>query len=140
MVIKKYHLGAIFPFIFTLVSVGIIYYYFLYTWYNYFGIGLITLGLLVWWLGIFFLGTAWAIKARAKKLVTHGIYSKIRNPIYVGLTLSLIGWAVYIPCPIWAIASVIAIIIFIVRARKEEKVLLEKFGKKYLDYKKQSWF
>ena len=99
-----------------------------------------VVGLLVWWLGIFFLGDAWSIEAKAKKLVTSGIYSKIRNPIYLGIVLMLIGWALFIPCFVWAVGSVVAVIIVGIKARKEEKVLLKKFGKKYQKYKKNTWF
>jgi protein-S-isoprenylcysteine O-methyltransferase Ste14 len=137
---KRHYVENLLPLLFILISVGIIYYYFRYKTHNYFGIAFMIIGLLIWWFGKLTLGDAWAIKAKAKKLVTKGIYSKIRHPIYVGLTLTLVGWAFYIPCPVWAIASIVAVIIFIVRARKEEKVLSNKFGKRYQKYKQKSWF
>ena len=54
--------------------------------------------------------------------------------------LTIIGWAVFIPCPFWAIASLVTIPILLFRARNESKVLSKKFGKKYFDYKKKTWF
>jgi protein-S-isoprenylcysteine O-methyltransferase Ste14 len=140
MKLNRQHYGNLLPLVFTLVSVGIFIFYFSNRIHNYFGMVLIIIGLVIWWSGKITLGDAWAIRAQAKKLITNGIYSKIRNPIYLGLVLTIIGWAVYIPCLFWAIASLITIPILIVRARNESKVLSKKFGKKYKNYKKKTWF
>ncbi|MGA8525908.1 MAG: methyltransferase, partial [Candidatus Sulfotelmatobacter sp.] len=40
----------------------------------------------------FQLGKSFAITAKAHQLVTHGIYSKIRNPIYVSGAVMLVGF------------------------------------------------
>ena len=137
---KRHQIENIVPLIFTLVSIWIVYVYLQYRIYNYVGVGLMLVGLAVWWAGKITLGDAWAVKAKAKKLVKKGIYSKIRHPLYLGFSLVILGWAVFIPCLFWAIAVVIAIIILVMRARKEEKVLLKKFGKKYKKYKESTWF
>ena len=137
---KRHHYENLLPLAFTIISIGIFLFYFQNKIHNYVGFILTVFGLVIWWFGKLTLGDAWSVKAKAKKLVTHGIYSKIRNPIYVGLTLTFIGWAIFIPCPFWAIAAVITVIILVYRARKEEKVLLKKFGKKYKKYKESTWF
>src|SRR5262245_25727524 len=37
-------------------------------------------------------------------LVTSGIYGVTRNPMYVGLTLALLGWAAFL-CTAWALVG-----------------------------------
>jgi protein-S-isoprenylcysteine O-methyltransferase Ste14 len=88
----------------------------------------------------FQLGQSFAFTPQAKGLVTHGLYSKIRNPMYVFVDITLAGLflAVNLPwllvlVPIWALLQ-------IRQAGKEAKVLQEKFGQTYLDYRKKTWF
>jgi protein-S-isoprenylcysteine O-methyltransferase Ste14 len=38
-------------------------------------------------------------QAPKEKLVTTGIYGKMRNPIYTGCIIGQIGWAIYSSCP-----------------------------------------
>jgi len=86
------------------------------------------------------LGRAFSVKAKATTLVTTGIYSKIRNPIYFfgGLMIvAIIVWA----GRLWLLLLfAIMIPIQLVRIRQEEQVLTEKFGAAYLDYKRKTWF
>jgi protein-S-isoprenylcysteine O-methyltransferase Ste14 len=85
------------------------------------------------------LGGAFSIKAKAQKLVTSGLYSRIRNPIYVFGGLVLAGFFLYLG-PIWLLLFIVLIPLQIARARKEEKVLAEKFGEEYQRYKAKTWF
>ena len=85
------------------------------------------------------LGIAFSIKAKAKKLVTTGLYSRIRNPIYVFGGLFVAGVLLYLR-PIWLLVFFVLIPLQIVRMRKEEKVLAEKFGEGYQRYKAKTWF
>ena len=74
----------------------------------------------------------------ATHLVTTGPYRFSRNPIYLGMVLLLVGWAL-----IWSgwpsIAVVIAFVLFITRFQimPEEKALEHLFDKKYIHYKNQ---
>ena len=86
------------------------------------------------------LGRAFSIQARATILVTHGIYSRIRNPIYVFGSPALMGLALWArKGSIWPIFLVV-IPLQVYRGRKERQVLAEKFGAAYLDYKRKTWF
>lgn len=84
------------------------------------------------------LGGAFSIKAKAQKLVTTGLYSRIRNPIYVFGGLFIAGFFLYFR-PIWLLMFIILIPLQIVRMRKEEKVLAEEFGEEYRRYKARTW-
>jgi protein-S-isoprenylcysteine O-methyltransferase Ste14 len=86
------------------------------------------------------LGRAFSIPAKASTLVTTGLYSRIRNPIYVFGALLVAGMIIWAGRPILLLILVGLIPVQIVRARKESRVLEEKFGTEYADYKRRTWF
>jgi protein-S-isoprenylcysteine O-methyltransferase Ste14 len=101
-------------------------------------IGLPSLALLV--LARIQLGGSFSVSAKAQKLVTHGLYSRIRNPIYVFGGLLIVGFLLYINEP-WALLILVVMIpMQIYRARNEAKVLEAKFGEEYRQYKARTWF
>jgi len=86
------------------------------------------------------LGASFRVRAQAHKLVTRGLYRKIRNPIYAfsfGAFLSVL-----VAIRTWAgIAVFVAFYSFqLIRIRREEKVLEDAFGEEYRDYRRQTWF
>lgn len=86
------------------------------------------------------LGAAFSVKAKASKLVTTGLYSKIRNPIYVFGAVAMVGVAVVLEN--WVLLGLVVVLIPVqrFRARKEEAVLAEAFGEEYEKYKAGTWF
>jgi protein-S-isoprenylcysteine O-methyltransferase Ste14 len=86
------------------------------------------------------LGRSFAIKAEARQLVTNGIYSRIRNPIYVFGMIMLAGVALMLHRPIlWLFLPLIAVM-QITRARREAAVLEAAFGDAYREYRRRTWF
>jgi protein-S-isoprenylcysteine O-methyltransferase Ste14 len=86
------------------------------------------------------LGRAFSVRARASTLVTTGIYSRIRNPIYFFSTLTLAGIVIW-SSRLWLLLGFIVLIpLQTYRSRNEERVLSEKFGASYLEYKRKTWF
>jgi protein-S-isoprenylcysteine O-methyltransferase Ste14 len=86
------------------------------------------------------LGRSFSWVPKATGLVTTGIYSRIRNPIYVSGTFLVVGAGVMLRRP--EVLAVIAVMIpmQIFRARKEAAVLEAKFGDAYREYRKHTWF
>jgi protein-S-isoprenylcysteine O-methyltransferase Ste14 len=87
------------------------------------------------------LGASFAVKAKANKLVTRGLYSKIRNPIYVFSALMLVGMAIVLGN--WVLGLLVAVVLVplqVHRARKEDAVLAAAFGEDYERYKAGTWF
>ncbi len=73
------------------------------------------------------------------ELVTGGIYSKIRNPMYLGFILWHIGFPLYLQSLITLMTSVVWITHIVLWKVLEEKVL-EKQYEHYAQYKKKTWF
>lgn len=86
------------------------------------------------------LGRSFSVEAKATELVTTGLYSRIRNPIYVFGALMILGIIVWTGKPLLLLFYVVLIPMQIIRARKESKILEAKFGDTYLEYKKKTWF
>ena len=86
------------------------------------------------------LGSSFAVKAEAHELVTHGLYSKIRNPIYVFGVVMLIGLILVVQRPALWIVLIAMVIGQVVRARREARVLERAFGEAYREYRSKTWF
>jgi protein-S-isoprenylcysteine O-methyltransferase Ste14 len=86
------------------------------------------------------LGAAFSVRPEARRLVTTGLYSRLRHPIYVFGTLAVLlallalqGWGAL---AVW----IIVIPIQVVRARREDKLLEEAFGTEYAVWRDSTWF
>ena len=86
------------------------------------------------------IGGSFSVTPQARALVTHGIYSRIRNPIYVFSALLLAGVFISFHFLRGLFILLVLIPIQTVRARKESQVLEEKFGDEYREYRKRTWF
>ena len=86
------------------------------------------------------LGKSFSVSPQAKELVTHGLYSRIRNPIYVFVGVMWFGLIVALRL-YWLFVPLLALILMqVFRVGREARVLQERFGQAYLDYRKQTWF
>ena len=101
-------------------------------------VGLITYTL--WIVSRIQIGKYFSVKPKAQGLMTKGLYSKIRNPIYVFSSLAILGAILPSRSPAQYFLFIVLLIIQTNRSRKEANVLKKKFGKKYLQYKSQTWF
>jgi protein-S-isoprenylcysteine O-methyltransferase Ste14 len=91
--------------------------------------------------GIITLGEYFTTSIIPKGLVTTGIYSKIRHPMFIGAILVYIGIVVIFQSIIgFLLVLFILIPFFIYSAIEEEKILSEKFKDKYTAYKKKTLF
>ena len=89
----------------------------------------------------FHLGTNWGMPASLKRgaeLVTTGPYSYIRNPIYTGFLVAMLGSAVAISTW-WLVVSAIFGTYFVFAAKAEEKIMAAEFPDAYPAYKARTW-
>jgi protein-S-isoprenylcysteine O-methyltransferase Ste14 len=104
------------------------------------GMGIAAIGISLWALARIQLGSSFSVSPQARRLVTTGLYSKFRNPIYlfggvgiVGLLVALGNWMV--------LAIFIALnSVQISRAKKEAKALEATFADEYRRYRARTWF
>jgi protein-S-isoprenylcysteine O-methyltransferase Ste14 len=73
-------------------------------------------------------------------LITDGIYSKVRHPMYTGFILWVIGWTIFHSIGITAVVALICAIDILLWRKFEESDLQQKYGEAYLTYKKSTWF
>ncbi|HCN49981.1 MAG TPA: isoprenylcysteine carboxylmethyltransferase family protein [Chryseobacterium sp.] len=71
------------------------------------------------------------------ELVTNGLFQFSRNPVFLGMTASLIGFFLAFPTVIAFFFSLIGSILMQIQIRLEEEHLLKQHGQIYLAYKKK---
>ncbi|MEK7369578.1 MAG: isoprenylcysteine carboxylmethyltransferase family protein, partial [Planctomycetota bacterium] len=72
-----------------------------------------------------------------RELVTGGIYRRLRHPIYLGDILWPIGWAILFKAR-WALAvTPVWVVLLLIIAILEEKMLAEAYPEEYKEYKKR---
>jgi protein-S-isoprenylcysteine O-methyltransferase Ste14 len=104
------------------------------------GVFLLIIGFFLWTTARFQLGKSLAVTAQARKLVTSGLYSKIRNPIYVFGSCVIAGLILTVGRPIYLLIFAAIIPLQIWRTRKESSVLESAFGDEYRKYRAGTWF
>ena len=104
------------------------------------GAGLLVAGMALVFVARLQLGTSFSILPRAKRLVTRGLYSRVRNPIYVFGAMAIAGLLLLLQRPRLWVAFVALVGMQVLRARREAEVLEAKFGDEYRAYRKQTWF
>jgi len=104
------------------------------------GVILAAVGFPLWVVARRQLGAAFSVRAKAGQLVTHGLYARVRHPIYFfgciayfGSLLALQNWPFLV---LWLTLTPIEL----VRIRREEHALEAKFGDDYRRYRSSTWF
>ena len=84
------------------------------------------------------LGTNWSISLQMReghRLVTDGLYRHVRHPMYVALIVYGIGQALVVPNWIVGPSYLVTFgILFMLRVRAEEQMMLDEFGDEYAVY------
>ena len=107
----------------------------------YAGLSIGAVGVLLWAAAMWTLGSSLAVLPGTDHLVTKGVYRVFRHPVYIGIVLTLSGLFVAcgsVPCLVYV--GVVVIPLNIIRARAEEKALLEQLGPPYQQYRDSTLF
>jgi protein-S-isoprenylcysteine O-methyltransferase Ste14 len=86
------------------------------------------------------LGKAFAVMPAAKGLVTTGLYSKLRHPLYLFADLVFLAVFIIIGLPWLLVLWVVLVFIQAIQSRREEKFLADAYGAEYENYKAHTWF
>lgn len=104
------------------------------------GLGLSLVSWVLWLIARLQFGASFSRRVEVRELVTTGLYSKLRHPIYVFVSLAFLGlivawqeWDLLVP---WAIA----VVVLFVKSRREEQTLIEAYGPEYVEYRRRTWF
>jgi protein-S-isoprenylcysteine O-methyltransferase Ste14 len=102
------------------------------------GIILCTTGIVLTSISQIQMGKSWRIGVDSKEkteLITHGIYSVVRNPIYSGIMVFGLGILVLVPHLTMLLFIAVGYIAIELHVRKVEELYLRKLhGKKFTDY------
>lgn len=104
------------------------------------GMSIAAIGFALWLTARLQLGKSFSVRPEARALVTTGLYSKFRNPIYLFGGVAYAGLFI-----VWG--EVIPLVFFLLiypfyqflRARKEAALLEKAFGDEYRRYKARTW-
>jgi protein-S-isoprenylcysteine O-methyltransferase Ste14 len=105
------------------------------------GVGLVSFGLIVFVLAFFNFGDSWRMGIDRKApgaLVTKGIFSISRNPIYVFINSWFIGTFLINGTVVFLVSGVLAAIVVRWQILREEKFLVERYGDAYERYRKKT--
>jgi protein-S-isoprenylcysteine O-methyltransferase Ste14 len=138
---KKYQLKILIPVVYMLVSVGLFYVLLQNSpsFLQIFGMVLALGAFILWIVARIQLADNFSIGAQAHKLVTTGLYVKLRHPVYYFSILALLGIILAVGNYYLLIALLLLVVVEISRIKAEEKVLSKKFGAAYEEYKQKSW-
>lgn len=110
----------------------------------YCGLGMIVAGMIFRLIAILTLGRFFTTNLTIREshtLKKEGIYKFIRHPSYTGSLVSFAGFGLSLNN--WLSLSVIVLLVtiaFLRRIKVEEQLLIEQFGKEYLDYRSHSYY
>jgi protein-S-isoprenylcysteine O-methyltransferase Ste14 len=102
------------------------------------GIACFVAGLWLFYLSHADLGTNWSVTLQVReqhRLITQGVYRRIRHPMYSALLLYGLGQALVVPNWVAGPSYLVSfVILFAFRVRAEEQMMLEEFGDEYGAY------
>lgn len=111
-------------------------------WVGVTGIVILAFGDWVFWKSHRDLGGNWSPTLEIRqdhKLVTQGIYRRIRHPMYLSIWLLVFAQAMILPNYVAGFAGLVPFgILYFQRVGKEERMMQEEFGDAYLEYMQRS--
>ncbi|MCX6031585.1 MAG: isoprenylcysteine carboxylmethyltransferase family protein [Chloroflexi bacterium] len=124
-------------------------------WVSWFGIGLLSpthlqVPAAVRWVGagavilgfVLVFGGMWQLKGveNIDHLVTTGLFSKIRHPMYTGFILLILGWSLWQGAPASLLTGALGLVSIAWWRHWEERELGSRYGGAYSHYRTRTWF
>ena len=73
------------------------------------------------------------------RLVTTGLYARIRHPSYLGLLVASVGWALVFRSAVGLLLTAALLVPLVARIRDEERLLAAEFGAEWAVYGRRTW-
>jgi protein-S-isoprenylcysteine O-methyltransferase Ste14 len=106
------------------------------------GTAVMVVALWLFWRAHVDLGLNWSITLEMRKdheLITHGVYQRVRHPMYAAIFLFAIAQGFLLPNWLAGWGGFVSFaILYLVRAPREERMMTEFFGESYRDYMKRT--
>jgi protein-S-isoprenylcysteine O-methyltransferase Ste14 len=84
------------------------------------------------------LGTYWSVTLEVReqhRLITHGVYRRVRHPMYTSLLLYSVGQALVLPNWVAGPSYLVTFgVLFMFRVHAEERMMRDQFGDEYAMY------
>lgn len=100
-------------------------------------LGFTGLWLRVWGVGLISASTMSSMTLSTDRLVTTGIYGRVRNPLYLGDLLLFVGYGLFLPLPIAAAFIAFHVVRTLRLIAFEESQLSERHGAAFDDYRRR---
>jgi protein-S-isoprenylcysteine O-methyltransferase Ste14 len=147
-------IGRVFKILFATIVIVVLVYSFWPSGYQYFvPIAWLERSWLIWsGLALLLLSLIWTVLAQAQMgeswrigideehrtpLVTSGVFGWSRNPIFVGMKITLLGLFLIIPNALTLLAFVMGVVLIQIQVRLEEDFLVKNHGVEYEQYRRQ---
>ncbi len=99
---------------------------------------LVLLGSMLCILTVMDLGRSLSVMPEARKLVTHGLYRRIRHPLYLASEIATVGF--FLQFRSWQTAPILAVhFYFQIRRMDWEEGILGKAFPEYAEYQRRTW-
>jgi len=89
--------------------------------------------------GLTMLGSSRLVIAEGQRLVTDGLYRRIRHPLYVGEITRNLGFTLILTSGYGFALVLLGSMFLLFRIRREERMMLEEFGDEYRAYMAHTW-
>lgn len=102
------------------------------------GAALIVAGLIIFVMALYTFGNSWRVgidENNAGELITNGIFSRSRNPIFLFMDIYFVGVALIYPGYFFILAALLVVPLIHYQVLHEEQFLEQHYANKYLNYK-----
>ncbi len=106
------------------------------------GVAAMLAGLWLFWRSHVDLGDSWSVTLELNadhRLVTCGLYRRVRHPMYSSFLVLGLGQALLVPNWIAGLSGLASVLLLIaVRLPREEAMMVDQFGDQYRDYRRRT--
>jgi protein-S-isoprenylcysteine O-methyltransferase Ste14 len=75
-----------------------------------------------------------------QRLVTSGLFSRVRHPMYTGFILWILGWPMYYGAPVSLAVGLLGVASVLWWRALEEEAMASRYGETHRLYRKRTWF